>query len=123
MMNQINSRNVRWRFHRASFDLFTESELETGGGFTEMHLFNSAVPLRTSQVELLGSVLTRAFNNDPGAEYVLPNANMRRSVLSWFFTSVAIRASRLCGEIYTTVNVEGGALWIRPGVELTIGQA
>jgi hypothetical protein len=36
---------------------------------------------------------------------------------------VAIRTSRLCGEIYTTMNVEGGALWIRPGVDLTIGHA
>src|SRR5260370_26572388 len=88
-----------------------------------MHLFNPAVRIRTSQIELLGSVLPRAFYDDPGVEYVLPDARTRRSALSWFFTSVAIRTSRLCGEIYTTVNVDGGALWIRPGIDLTIGHA
>src|SRR5262245_59482504 len=93
------------------------------GGITEMHAFNPAVRIRTSQIESLGSVLTRAFHNDPGVEYVLPDARTRRPVLSWFFISVAIRTSRLCGEIYTTGNVDGGALWIRPGVDLTIGHA
>jgi hypothetical protein len=84
---------------------------------------NPAVRIRSSQIELLGSVLTRAFYDDPGVAYILPDALTRRSVLSWFFTSVAIRISRLCGEIYTTMNVDGGALWISPGVELTIGHA
>jgi hypothetical protein len=88
-----------------------------------MHVLNPAVRIRTSQIELLGGILTRAFHNDPGVEYILPDAHTRRSVLSWFFTSVAIRTSRLCGEIYTTMNVDGGALWIRPGVDLTIGHA
>jgi len=88
-----------------------------------MHLFNPAVRIRSSQVELLGGVLTQAFYKDPGVEYILPDARTRRSVLSWFFTSVAIRASRLCGEVYTTVNLDGGALWIRPGAEWTLDQA
>src|SRR5262249_55481426 len=38
----------------------------------------------------------------------------------WFFTSVAIPTSRLCGETYITRNVDGGALWICPGAELTV---
>ena len=80
-----------------------------------------AVRIRNSQVELLAAVLTRAFYNDPGVTYILPDPHMRRSILPWFFTSAAVRASRLCGEIYTTVNVDGGALWIWPGVDLTIG--
>jgi hypothetical protein len=91
-----------------------------------MRPFNAvspAVRIRTSQIELLGTVLTRAFYNDPGVSYVVPDATTRQSVLSWFFTSVAIRTSRLCGEIYTTRNLDGGALWIYPGVELSIGRA
>ena len=113
------------RFHWASFDLFTRNEFESENekGITEMQLFNPAVRIRTSHVESLGNVLTRAFYNDPGVQYILPDARTRREVLSWFFTSVAIRTSRLCGEIYTTINVDGGALWIRPGVELTIRHA
>src|SRR5215468_9350432 len=93
------------------------------GAMTEMQRANPAVRIRTSQHELLGSVLTRAFYDDPGVTYILPDARTRRSILSWFFNSVAIRASRLCGEIYTTANVDGGALWISPGVELTIRHA
>ena len=28
-----------------------------------------------------------------------------------------------CGEIYTTPNVDGGALWLRPAIQSSIGQA
>jgi hypothetical protein len=89
----------------------------------EVSRLHPAVRFRNSQVELLGEVLTRAFYNNPGVTYVLPDPDVRRSVLSWFFPSVALRASRLCGEIYTTVNVDGGALWMCPGTDLTIGHA
>jgi hypothetical protein len=102
------------RFHDLSFVLRME---------TQMDRLHPAVRIRSSQIELLGNVLTRAFYNDPRAAYIFPDELARRAVLSWFLASVAIRASRLCGEIYTTANVEGGALWIRPGVELTIGHA
>src|SRR5262249_43525472 len=87
----------------------------------EVSGIHPAVRFRSSQVEVLGAVLTRAFDNNPGVTYVLPDPHVRRSVLPWFFTSVALRASQLCGEIYTTVNVDGGALWICPGADLTIG--
>src|SRR5215467_1589992 len=97
--------------------------MKRDGGITEMHRVNPAVRIRTSQIELLEGVLIRAFYDDPGVTYILPDALRRRSVLSWFFASVAIRTSRLCGEIYTTANVDGGALWISPGMELTIGHA
>jgi hypothetical protein len=79
--------------------------------------------IRTSQIELLGSVLTRAYYNNPCAAYILPDPDIREAALSWYFNAVAIRASRLCGEIYTTPSVVGGALWIRPGVDLTIRHA
>jgi len=92
-------------------------------GDAEMHVFDPVVRIRTSQIESLGNVLTRAFDNDPVVEYILPDARTRPSVLSWFFNSVAIPTSRLCGEIYTTMNVDGGALWIRPGVDLTVRDA
>ena len=89
----------------------------------EISRLHPAVPIRSSQVALLETILTRAFYNNPGVTYVLPDPHVRRSVLSWFFTSVVLRASRLCGEIYTTANVDGGALWICPGANLTIGHA
>ena len=81
-----------------------------------------AVRIRTAQIELLGTVLTRAFYDNPAVTYVLPDKSTRQLALSWFFNSVAIRTSRFCGEIYTTRNVEGGALWICPGAELTLAK-
>lgn len=89
----------------------------------EIGLSGCAVRIRTSQVEQLGKVLTRAFYNNACVTYILPDPEIRRAVLPWFFTSVAIRAGRLYGEVFTTANVDGGALWIRPGVNLTIGRA
>jgi hypothetical protein len=86
-------------------------------------LGNSAIRVRASQVESLANVLARAYYDNPGISYIVPDPFVRRSALSWFFNSVAIRASRLCGEVYTTANVDGGALWIRPGTELTIRHA
>ena len=70
-----------------------------------MRVFDPAVRIRASQIGSLGSVLTRAFDKDPVVEYILPDARTRPSVLSWFFNSVAIPTSRLCGEIYTTTAV------------------
>jgi hypothetical protein len=84
------------------------------------HPLDGAVRIRTSQIELLGTLLTRALYDDPAVTYVLPDTSTRQPALSWFFTSVAIRASRLCGETYTTRDLEGGALWICPGVEWTV---
>src|SRR5262249_32320327 len=89
----------------------------------EIDLSGRAVRIRTSQVEQLGKVLARVFYDNAGVTYILPDPEMRRAVLPWFFTSVAIRAGRLCGEVFTTANVDGGALWMRPGVNLTIRQA
>lgn len=88
-----------------------------------MRRFNPVVRIRTSQIESLGKVLTRAFYNDPGVTYILPDPSTRQAALFWFFTAVAIRTSRLCGEIYTNINVDGASLWISPGAELTIGHA
>jgi hypothetical protein len=88
-----------------------------------MHVFNPAIRIRASQIELLGSVLTESYYDDPAVAYIFPDAHTRRAALKWFFISVAIRTSRLCGEIYTTANVDGGVLWISPGMEVTIGHA
>jgi hypothetical protein len=66
------------------------------------------------QAESLGMVLSRAFYNDPRVGYILPDETARRAVLPWYFRSVAIRTSQLWGEVYTTAEVDGGALWISP---------
>ena len=80
----------------------------------------STVPVSTSEVELLGSVLTRAFYSDPRAEYILPYAETRGAVLSWLFDSAIIAAGRLWDDVYTIQDASGVALWVRPGSELTL---
>jgi len=90
---------------------------------TMRELVNPAIRIRASQVELLATVLARAYFDNPAAAYILPDARVRYSALTWFFNAGAIRVSRLCGEVYTTGNVDGGALWIGPGAGLTIRRA
>src|SRR5882724_5998253 len=79
----------------------------------------SPVQIQMSQVECLATVLSQTFRNEPRVIHILPEEVDRRSVLPWFFRSVALRASQLCGEIYTTATLDGGILWIRPGREST----
>jgi hypothetical protein len=83
---------------------------------------NTVLRLEMSQVEFLGKVLSRAFYNEPSIRYMMPDERVRRALLPWFFSSVVIPASQLYGEIYTTANIEGGALWISPGRAFTFGR-
>jgi len=82
----------------------------------------NVVRMETSQVEFLGKVLSRAFYNEPSVRYMMPDEQVRRVWLPWFFSSVVIRAGQRYGEIYTTANIEGGALWISPGLAFTFGR-
>src|SRR5437899_8360779 len=80
------------------------------------------VRLDMSQVDLLATVLSRACQDEAKFKYLMPDEQTRRAVLPWFFGSVAIRASHLYGEIYTTENIDGAALWISPGHASDFGQ-
>jgi hypothetical protein len=74
-----------------------------------------AIALTQSCVESFARILSGAFQNEARFSYVIPDEQARRMVLPWFFRSVAIPACSTRGEIYTTENLAGGALWIRPG--------
>jgi hypothetical protein len=89
--------------------------VDSSGRFDKITALNPAVRMHMSQARCLETVLSRVFHNDPAVTYILPNDAARCAVLPWFFRSVAIRASQFCGEIYTTADVDGGALWIYPG--------
>jgi hypothetical protein len=79
----------------------------------------SVSPVQVSQIEALATMLSRSFQNEPNFIYAMPDKQERGEMLRWFFRIVAIPASRLFGEIYTTKLVEGASLWIRPGSGLT----
>src|SRR5262245_47927502 len=77
-----------------------------------------AIPLDPSQADELAMVLSRAYYEEPQFRYLMPDERTRLSLLPGLFR-VAIRASQLYGQIYTTQSVDGGALWIGPGDVLT----
>jgi hypothetical protein len=74
------------------------------------------------QADLLTVILSRALHDEPNFTYLIPDERQRRAVLPWFFRTLAIRASRVCGEIYTTEAIHGGALWIGPGLAKTFSR-
>lgn len=65
------------------------------------------------QAEKLSAVLYRALYDDPQVRYMLPDDRERRRIFPSLIFN-AMRVSQENGEIYTTQNVDGGALWIRP---------
>jgi GNAT superfamily N-acetyltransferase len=80
----------------------------------------AVIPLAPSRAEQLAGVLSRAFYNEPNFKYMIPDEQDRFRLLPRFFR-IAIHAGLQYGENYTTQNVDGGALWIRPGRALTPG--
>jgi len=72
------------------------------------------VRLDISQIELQSTILRRAFYDEPQFKLLLPDEEMRRTLLPQLFRQVAC-SSQLFGEIYTTENLELGAVWMSRG--------
>jgi hypothetical protein len=71
------------------------------------------IPLKVSHTQALVRVLSRAFHEEPYFTYMVPDENERREVLPGFLSAL-LDLSHHHGESYTTPDVEGGAVWIRP---------
>lgn len=75
--------------------------------------------LSEDQVDIAGQVLARSFDADPLAVYMLPDEEERRRLLPWHFECVT-RYGVLFGDVLTTKEIEGVAIWLRPGeLEMT----
>src|SRR5262245_24106847 len=72
-----------------------------------------AVRVEVSRIESLAAVLSRTLRHQPNLLYMFPDQETRRIVLPSFFLSV-VDAGLLHGEIHTTENADGAAVWIRP---------
>jgi ribosomal protein S18 acetylase RimI-like enzyme len=72
------------------------------------------VALTDSQVPVAGALLARAFYDDPLMIYSIPNALERERLLPEVYARM-IRFGTLAGEVYTTADFEGVALWMPPG--------
>lgn len=60
--------------------------------------------------------MARAFRDQPNFSYVLPDSDGRERRLAWFFGSFVARLGLRYGEVHTTSEATGGAVWWRPGV-------
>jgi hypothetical protein len=73
---------------------------------------SAATAFDTSKAKLLIQVLSRALCDDPRFTFVIPDQEIRATVLPRFFAS-AIRASELYGERLIAPSADG-AIWLRP---------
>ncbi len=75
--------------------------------------------LAKAQTRELGDVLSSAFYAEPNIVYMLPDVQVRRAALPWFFSFVA-RLGLQCGVVYTSPSTDGGAIWIQPHRSVTL---
>src|SRR5262245_48229492 len=72
-----------------------------------------AASLDALQSESLATALSRTLHDEPNLVYMVPDSDARRIMSPSFFLS-AVRAGQLFGEIHTTENADGVAVWIHP---------
>ena len=77
-----------------------------------------------ADVEALGDVLARAFEDDPVLEWLVPPGAPRRMERLARMFAVTLRERYLRhDEVWTTPDLAGAALWSSPGAwKLTLGQ-
>jgi GNAT superfamily N-acetyltransferase len=66
-------------------------------------------------VAALAGALARAFDDDPVMAWLFPDPSRRRLTLPRFFSAHLTKMVLPHGEVYTTGDVAGGALWEPPG--------
>src|SRR5437667_8652347 len=71
-----------------------------------------AVP---ADVSALAAALARAFDDDPVMGWLFPDPARRTRTLPRFFSTHLTKIVMPHGEVYTTGDLAGGALWEPPG--------
>src|SRR4051812_17229391 len=72
-------------------------------------------PARPSEIDTLVGVLTRAFDRDPALNWILRKDGKRQSGFNLFFNACLRELSMPFGDVYTTDDLRGAALWVPPG--------
>ncbi|HET9979421.1 MAG TPA: GNAT family N-acetyltransferase [Ktedonobacterales bacterium] len=67
-----------------------------------------------ADVGRIAAMLARAFQHDPLMRYAIPDAGQRRRLLPRLI-ALNVRYGCRYGEVYTTPNYEGAAIWLSPG--------
>jgi len=68
-----------------------------------------------ADVAALAAALARAFDDDPVMAWLFPDPAGRKRTLPRFFSAHLTKIVLPHGEVYTTGDVAGGALWEPPG--------
>ena len=68
----------------------------------------------TPDVGRIAALFAHAFQDDPLMRYAIPDAHQRRRLLPWLMGLNARYGCRY-GEVYTTSEFSGAAIWLPPG--------
>ncbi|MBK9124010.1 MAG: GNAT family N-acetyltransferase [Chloroflexi bacterium] len=87
-----------------------------------MHTMEGTVLLDDSQVNEAATLLADVFQHDPMMQYLYAGVpNMRERSLPFY--RAALRMGTLYGEVHTTSELDGVAIWIKPGnTDFSFGQ-
>lgn len=93
----------------------------TGENLEKDKPFTDELPrLKWEDLDKIAQVSQKAFFNDPYAKYVFPNEQDRRKK-SIYSERAWLRIGLKFGEAYvTSENLEGFAIWFKPGFDITI---
>ena len=81
---------------------------------------NGLFRLDESHIKPAAELLARAFYNDPGFAYIIPDASQRKEKLQYLF-QLTLASSFRRGEVYAiSPNLEGIAAWLPPEAVDTI---
>jgi GNAT superfamily N-acetyltransferase len=82
----------------------------------------SPVLLAESQVEIGAELFARVFRNAPDMKYLIgDNTRIQDQTILHYYQSI-IRIGLLDGEVYTTPNLDGVAVWVSPeNAQLNLG--
>jgi ribosomal protein S18 acetylase RimI-like enzyme len=70
--------------------------------------------LQKHQIRQAGETIAQAFMQDPLTPYLFPREANRLTPLTWFMTR-CVKYGQLYGEAYATDDMEGAAVWLKPG--------
>lgn len=68
-----------------------------------------------ARTKRMGRAMAHAFHDQPNFTWVLPDASTREDALAWLFGVLVAGLGVRYGEVYTTHDDAGGAVWTRPG--------
>lgn len=68
-----------------------------------------------NDVEAMSGALARAFADDPVMTWMFPSEDFRSKRLPKMFRAMLVHICLPRGEVYTTSEVSGAAMWVPPG--------